>query len=135
MLPYVGPLLMILLPFKLFRPKKTADFWGLHVIGLVCVGLGCVLADDAVFGALLVLYLFFSLWCLALFVLDRNLLQSASTLERAARLPRWPQVASWAFPILIVALIVFMYTPRSGTTWQFSGEQRNKIEVGMPDDS
>ena len=30
MLPYVGPLLMILLPFKLFRPKKTADFWGIE---------------------------------------------------------------------------------------------------------
>ncbi|HEV3146254.1 MAG TPA: hypothetical protein VGZ47_20370, partial [Gemmataceae bacterium] len=52
MLPFLGPVLMLLLPAKLLRPKTHADFWGLHGIGLVCVGLGCVIADDSTFGGL-----------------------------------------------------------------------------------
>ena len=46
LLPYLGPLLMILIPAKLFRPKHVGDLWGMHLIGLMAVALGCAMAGD-----------------------------------------------------------------------------------------
>src|SRR2546423_638325 len=46
MLPFLGPLLMILLLVKLLRPKKEGDHWSLQGIGLGHVALGCVLATE-----------------------------------------------------------------------------------------
>src|SRR5437773_7493611 len=72
LLPYLGPLLMVLMMVKLFRPKQAGDFWMLHAIGLMEVGLGCVLAHDLAFGGLLVIYLLSVTWCLTLFSLRRE---------------------------------------------------------------
>src|SRR5581483_6489724 len=66
LLPYLGPLLMILVPAKLFRPKHNGDFWALQGIGLIAVALGCALAGDTVFGALLFAYLVSVIWSLTL---------------------------------------------------------------------
>src|SRR5215218_7699130 len=46
MLPYIGPLVMILMPAKMFRPKHIGDWWTMHGVGLAAVALGCALADD-----------------------------------------------------------------------------------------
>ena len=35
LLPYLGPLLMVLMMVKLFRPKQAGDSWMLHAIGLM----------------------------------------------------------------------------------------------------
>src|SRR4051812_13135512 len=53
LLPFLGPLLMVLVPAKLFRPKHVGDIWSLHGIGLIAVALGCALAGDSFFGVLL----------------------------------------------------------------------------------
>src|SRR5260370_17121203 len=71
LLPHLGPLLLVLLVVKLFRPKRLADFWIIQTIALMLVTLGCVLAGDALFMALLMAYLASLLWCLALFHLYR----------------------------------------------------------------
>lgn len=56
-LPYTGPLLMAALLVKVFRPRGPGDFWRLQGLGLMQVGLGCVLAAGPEFGGLLLAYL------------------------------------------------------------------------------
>ena len=131
MLPLLGPVILILLPAKLFRPKQIADYWGLHFIGLICMALGCILADDALFAVLLVSYLFCAMWSLALFLLHRNQDQALTNAVSSVRLPRRSQLTSWAVPIMIVAFLAFMATPRSGNSWQMTGD-KGRTEVGIP---
>ena len=133
MLPFLGPFLMILLPAKLFRPKHVGDYWGVHFIGLVCVALACTLADDAPFAVFLAAYLLCGTWSLALFLLYRNR-EPAPAADHPVRLPRVAQVARWAFPIFGVAVIGFLWTPRSGNIWQLGGD-RNRIETGASEDA
>jgi transglutaminase-like putative cysteine protease len=134
MLPFLGPLLMLLLPAKLLRPKKIGDYWAVHGIGLVCVGLGCVLADDAVFGGLLLLYLLCGLWSLLLFFLYREHIVPNKNAERPPVLPRLLQIFRLLVPMSIVALVGFLYTPRSGNTWQLGGEPRRQMVTGINED-
>jgi hypothetical protein len=57
LIPYIGPLLMVLLCVRLFRPRSPADFWLLQGLGLLQVVLGCVLATGTLFGLALLAYL------------------------------------------------------------------------------
>lgn len=66
LLPYLGPLLMVLTAAKLFRPKLGPDFWVLQVLGLMMVTLASVLAGEVHHTACLFLYLVGLHWCLAL---------------------------------------------------------------------
>ena len=90
LLPYLGPLLMLLLPAKMLRPKTPTDFWWAQLIGLACVGLSCVLADDPIFGVLLLAYLVAGLWCLSLFLLYRQCLTRTGTPSLARAADLWP---------------------------------------------
>src|SRR5579872_1729826 len=86
--PHLGPLLIALTLVKLFRrpgPVGLGEFWLLQGLGLLQVGLGCVLASSAAFGALLVAYLAASLACLALHYLRRE--QAAARAGGEGRLP------------------------------------------------
>jgi hypothetical protein len=56
-IPYLGPVLMAVLVVKLFRPPTPGYFWQLQSLGLLQVGLGCVLASGVLFGVCLILYL------------------------------------------------------------------------------
>ena len=67
LLPHLGPLLMILLIVKLYRPKRLPDFWVIQTMGLMMVTLAAVLADDQAFGMLLLAYLTSLIWCLILY--------------------------------------------------------------------
>src|SRR5688500_13196285 len=49
LLPYLGPLLMVLIPVKLLRPKHLGDYWAMQVLSVMAVALGCALAGDALF--------------------------------------------------------------------------------------
>ena len=71
-LPFLGPVLMILIPAKLFRPKHNGDYWAMHGIGLLAVALGCAMANDMFFGVLLIGYLFCFSWSMSLFYLIRE---------------------------------------------------------------
>ena len=71
MLPYIGPLVMILMPAKLFRPKHIGDWWTMHGVGLAAVALGCAMADDLAFGLFAAAYLIAGAWSLSLFFLRR----------------------------------------------------------------
>ena len=70
-LPFLAPLLMILVPAKLFRPKHVGDWWALQGVGLVSVGLASSLCEDLGFVVLVTLYCLTGVWSLTLFYIRR----------------------------------------------------------------
>jgi transglutaminase-like putative cysteine protease len=133
LLPYLGPVLLLLLPAKLIQPKSAMDYWWVHLTGLAAVGLGCVLAEDPTFGLVMLLYLLSLVWCLALFLLYREGAQSAKP-SLSWRLPGPWQIIGWAAPIVVLAAVVFLYTPRLGTEWNLEAAGRGRMETGMPEE-
>jgi hypothetical protein len=117
-LPFVGPLLMALVLVKAYRPKKLADYWVLHGLGLLLVALGCTLASDPVFGGLLLAYFASALWSLSLFHLYREHLRAAAPGPHAPQVP-WRfqglfRAGRWAAGVLVLGFLLFFLTPRHG---------------------
>jgi protein-glutamine gamma-glutamyltransferase len=147
LLPYLGPLLMILIPAKLFRPKHDGDMWGLHGIGLIAVALGCALAGDPIFGALLIGYLVCLMWSLTLFYYYREQKRAAaqtggnSDAERPFTRQRWTeppralvQSGRWAGLVTALAVLIFLATPRSGDArWQLT-LHGGRLQTGYSDE-
>jgi protein-glutamine gamma-glutamyltransferase len=143
-LPFAGPVLMLLMVAKLFRTKETADFWSLHLVGLLQVALACVLAAEPLFALLLAGYLVCSSCSLSLFYHYRGQLgahgreeaeKGASASPESGGKPsvRW---RGWAFGLegvraLLLAVLglgFFLLTPRwSNTQWQLTA-----IAEGLP---
>ncbi len=116
LLPYVGPLLIVLMLVKLFRAKTAADLWALQGLGLLMVALACVLAEGGPFGALLLAYLACGSWHLALAYLRREELRAAP--GPAARVP-WralgvPHGGRWLLAAVLLAGPLFWLAPRVG---------------------
>ena len=67
LLPYLGPVFLVLIPAKLFRPKHVGDWWAMHGVGLAVVCLACVMEDDTPLAVLVTAYLVVGVWSLMLF--------------------------------------------------------------------
>src|SRR5947209_5624722 len=132
-LPYLGPLLMILVPAKLFRPKHVGDFWALQGIGVIAVALGCALTSDPVFGGLLLLYLFTAVCSLTLFYYYRQQ-QRLGLCVRSVPPPRvLLRAGAWAAGVTAVAMVLFLCTPRiSEARWEIAGN-KTRIQTGVDD--
>ena len=134
LLPHLGPLLLILLAVKLFRPKRLSDFWVIQTIGLMLVTLGGVLAGDPAFVALLFVYFASLVWCLALFYLHRARRAQAADApgggllftpharpgDTAALPDRLPwrllglaRAARWSLIVTVMGVALFMAMPRA----------------------
>ena len=72
LLPYLGPIVMLLLPAKLLRTKEIGDYWTLYFLSLVGLGLGGTMVYDGPFLILMGLYLLVMIWSLSLFYLCRE---------------------------------------------------------------
>jgi transglutaminase-like putative cysteine protease len=157
LLPFGGPVLMLLLVAKLFRPKQIADFWSLHLIGLLQVALACVLAGDPVFGLLLFGYLTAASWSLMLFHQYREAqavsAPASRSREPSGTLPLVPLASGHlqarlgviaglalstrrAVVLALLGTSLFLLTPRwSRTQWTFpsaaAGSARRQGEVGF----
>jgi protein-glutamine gamma-glutamyltransferase len=148
LLPYLGPLLMILMPAKLFRPKHTGDWWTLQGLGLAAVGLATAMCEDAIFGVLLVSYGLVVVWSLTIFYFRRSagLLPAidptvpqqmpivVSPAQYVGRVLLSQSVLWQSLGRLTIALILslplFFLVPRSNAPrWQFN----NTIETGLGD--
>ncbi|MCS7045987.1 MAG: DUF3488 and transglutaminase-like domain-containing protein [Gemmataceae bacterium] len=128
LLPYLGPFLQILLIVKLFRAKRLADFWGIQSMGLVLVGLAAVLADEQLFGLLLLLYWTSLLWTLVQYYPLRQRYPEGAGAgaagawlfePNAAPLPpgRWwelPRTLRWTAVVGAAAFVLYLATPRLG---------------------
>jgi hypothetical protein len=118
LVPPLGPVLLALLLVKLFRPRGPADFWLLQGMGLLQVGLTCVLGTGPEVGGLLAAYLAAGLGCLAAHYLAAARAAPgqpwavAGTGGRTARgfLPAF--VLRWTVWIGALALALFLLTPR-----------------------
>lgn len=149
MLPYLGPLLIILLVLKLFQPKKPSDFWALQCIGLAAVSLGCVLSADSVFGVLLACYIACLIWCLALFHLMRQRIfatcktrpdskpsllfdQAISQQSIPWRRGGFGQVAQWSACVILLGFGLFLAAPRqTDAPWQPDRLTNGEYAVGI----
>lgn len=133
LLPHLGPLLMILLIVKLFRPKRLPDYWVIQTMGLMMVALAAVLADERIFGLLVVLYFVSLVWSLAMYYLvrERALVNNAEAPQLVAlfgsdaAVPRvplpWaflgvPRVALWTATVAVLGFVLFLGAPRQGQT-------------------
>jgi hypothetical protein len=134
LLPYLGPLLMILIPAKLFRPKHNGDFWALQGIGLIAVALGCALAGDPPFGVLLFAYLVSVIWSLSLFYYFREQ-ERAGVDGRRAAVPTRPlaQAGRWAAAVVVLAMVLFLATPRSGDARWDLALNGGRLQTGVDD--
>lgn len=141
LLPYLGPLLLVLMPAKLLRPKHVGDWWALQAVGMVSVALAGAMADDGAFGTLLTLYAVAGVWSLGLFFFRRSAGEVppvpgtvADPLAGVVSPPRsrgfFRQSLGWSVAAAVVALPLFFLTPRNGTRWQM-GKQ---VEVGYAAD-
>jgi transglutaminase-like putative cysteine protease len=118
LLPFGGPVLMLVMVAKLFRPKRVSDYWALHVVGLIEVALGCILAGEPAFGFWLGAYLACGLWSLSLFWLYRQALGDRGGAPRPGPGP-WRAGGVWFALRLALAvggagLFLFLLTPRHG---------------------
>ena len=141
LLPHLGPLLMILLVVKVFRPKRLPDYWVIQTMGLMMVTLAAVLADHHTFGLLVVLYLASLIWSLALYypVRERALagaaqsvnhmpLFSGSAASQAAPWRLWglPRTALWTVTIALMGFVIFLAAPRQGQS-QWNARQLSTV--------
>jgi hypothetical protein len=117
LVPYAGPVLLVLQIPLLFRPKQARDCWTLHSIGFIEVVLACVLAGDLIFGILLLAYLAALVWSLTLFYPYREH-QTAGPAQAVATQDHFRLGLGSALGRVIVAVVLgfalFVLTPRVG---------------------
>ena len=143
LLPYIGPVVMILIPAKLFRPKHVGDWWTMHGIALAAVVLSTSMSDDPFFLVLVALYALAAIWSLSLFLSNRST-GAIPPLPRSAG-PRpqtligipsryadgergaWYRALLWLGAAGVVSLPIFFLSPRSsGERWAFA---KSRIET------
>lgn len=150
LLPCLGPLLLVLIPAKLSRPKHVGDWWAMQGIGLVAIGLASALSEDEVSGVILAVYTVAAVSALTLFYYRR----SAGTLTPPPNTdpgpipvvltPGWAagpgsparaavrRSVGWLAAAVVVSLPLFFLTPRSDAPpWQFN---RGNLETGYGTD-
>ena len=139
LLPYLGPVLMLLIPAKLFRPKHVGDYWAMHGIGLLAATLGCAMANDVLFSFFLVAYMVCLVWALTVFYLYREVLsrgeppESRSSERPARRLYLLRVTSRWSIVVVGVGMLLFLITPRpADRKWELSMAGRPRMETGLP---
>lgn len=136
LLPYLGPVLMVLIPAKMFRPKSVADFWAMQGIGLMAVALACAMANDILFGFALAAYFLCVAWNLTLFYFYResNRVRVEPLPEINQHLGLMPSLFRWSFAAMAMAGILFAVTPRPAERqWEMSMMAAGRIETGLPE--
>lgn len=133
LLPLIAPVLMVLIPAKLLRPKHVGDWWAMHGVALAAVGLASAMTDTSVFIVLLVAYAVTAAWSMVLFfyrrcggfvppIPNRPVGPPPQVLnpDLSGRGPRWMFARSTVWLLLagLIALPLFFTLPRpEGSPW------------------
>jgi protein-glutamine gamma-glutamyltransferase len=134
LLPMLGPVLLMLIPAKLFRPKLIDDFWAMQALSLLTMALACTMNDDPFFAFL------FGCW---LITFIRSLLrfhhfaesephgQSSHLVEGSGRnRSEWRRSVGWAVLTGILGTLCFLITPRS-TNQRWVLTETMRMETGL----
>ena len=149
LLPYLGPVVMILIPAKLFRPKHVGDWWTMQGIGLATVVLASSMSDDPFFLVLVALYALAATWSLSLFLSNRSTgaipplpgkvvprpqtLSGYSSRNTDGERGAWYRALLWLGAAGLVSLPIFFLSPRSsGERWAFA---KSRIETAYNPES
>src|SRR5262245_19533264 len=134
LLPYLGPLVLVLIPAKLFRPKHNGDYWSLQLIGLMTVALACALAGDAKLAALVLAYIVCAVWCVTDFhaVVCRG--NAVNMLQENQKGPTLGHVGVWTAATTIAAIAFSIITPRSADAQWGLGSLTSRLNIGYADD-
>lgn len=142
LLPYLGPVLLILIPVKLFRPKEIGDYWTMYGLGLMTMALGCAMDEEGIFGVLLVAWLVVFVWSLTLFYLYREsglqpilaMSDRPEATQHSGRFPLLRRAGRWSMGVLLVGAVCFAITPRfANARWQL--KLRDRLETGISPES
>ena len=134
-LPYLAPVLMLLIPAKLFRPKHVGDYWAMQGLGLMAMALACAMASDGAFVAVFVVYAVTFVWSLTAFHLYRELgpVRAAEIQVPAGRWRGARPAVLWVLVAGVVAVPAFWITPRSGSQWELNINNRGRATTGLGD--
>lgn len=136
LLPYLGPVVMVLIPAKLFRSKHDGDYWTMYGLAVIAVALGCAMAGDALFGIVLAAWVVSFVWSLILFQYDQRMRESHHTPGEAApsRRPPMVQAVRWSSGLAVVSLALFLLSPRPANS-RFEFYRTMRMETGISGDS
>jgi len=136
LLPYLGPVVMVLIPAKLLRSKHDGDYWAMYGLSVIAVALGCAMAGDALFGILLAAWVVVFVWSLILFQYDQRMRESYHTPGEAvpSRRPTVVLAVRWSLGLAVASLALFLLSPRPGGS-RFEFYRTMRMETGMSGDS
>jgi protein-glutamine gamma-glutamyltransferase len=126
-LPYLAPVLMLLIPAKMLRPKHVGDYWAMHGLGLLAMALACAMASEGAFIFIFILYAMTFVWSLVTFYVYRELgPELAGTALPGSRWRAARPAILWATIAGAVAVPLFWATPRSGSQWELGINTRGR---------
>lgn len=134
-LPYMAPVIMILIPAKMFRPKHVGDYWAMQGLGILAMALACAMTSEGLFVLLFGLYALIFTWNLAAFFLFREM-GPATAAVTLGRQPRWQEakfLSLLAVGAIAVAIPLFWITPRGNTSWELGINMRGRASTGISD--
>ena len=133
-LPYLAPVVMILIPAKMLRPKHIGDYWTMFGLSLLAMALACAMAMDGVFVLIFAAYTITFIWSLVAFQLCREL--GPTMTDPSLSLGRRSALRPALFGAAIAgvsAIPLFWATPRSGADWELAINTRGHSIMGISD--
>lgn len=138
LLPYLSPVLMILIPAKMLRPKHVGDYWTMFGLAVMSMGLACTMASDLSFGFFLFGWLILFVWSLALFFLCREIVWP-NNFPTALIESRWTLLSAslrWVMSFGLLGLGIFLLTPRpTESRWALTSRSLGRIDIGLSNDN
>ncbi len=141
--PIVAPLLLVLIPAKLFRPKHIGDWWAMHGVAVTGVALAAAMADDIWFVLILLGYCICATWSLILFFYRRSGSLLAPIPNQAVTTPAQILSATfdesppkyvlarsflWLILAACLAMPLYLVLPKGEESWSLV---KRKYEIGL----
>ncbi len=139
-LPFFGPIVIVLIPAKMFRPKHQGDYWTMNALSLLGIALAGAMAEGAEFFLLLPFWATAFVWSMGTFYLRRA--QGGPAMGTAVGHGglgwRWRLLREsivWLVVASFMVIPIYVLTPRGNTPWELGDVARGKMATGLNDGS